>query len=736
MSKIQNALIPSFLKRLDFWLMTHKPHIWRTKGHFVVFYGTITAVLFFIFGLLYPFTLFELQERLSYSSNVNFAFTVMSFFIVLGGLFLWWFSIQKYAYKRTNLKHFFIEIGIYTVGCFTLWTVFLAFSMGFDYKKCYLLEKNTPEDKEWFNQHSFPEFGYMPHVDPNKLSDLNKYFSNGEQLIEIQWNRAKKTEKYNRDISKSKNYHFEDANMVSILNSLDWEIRTSNNKTFLPPQYKKPSDYFNKLIGDTGFRDTVLQEHNKILIANNKDILTNNYIDDGYNKLFDKIITGFDYNSIVELTENIYPRYFHHIDFTSESHQLLNDQVIAWINQRTFLESLNTNELTIFKNYLADLFDCYKNFRAKTSTINQLQFTAYYAFYEHLENSEKDSLGILDYSPTSRRFGSFGSTDQNAIAAEKLQKVLHSFDLESSQKYTYWIARSDDSFINDKELTIQKQVDNAYSTLKASSLDSLMLYDYYFLNMKNYDSYRAFFTNAYTDYLTQKYTSQDFERLNNLLFVNGFPNEPPQYKDSKLLKIHLLSYSDRYRRAIKLLEFQRASIKVNRAYRWSPFSALYCILGALIFYIVTLSKGIQLWVSLFMSVLYFAITRFFNELFSSNVSNYSSLHDKNIFHFYLMVIHSISFIALIFLLFRKKYQWSKAHIVVNTVLLSGIGGIIAAMVYWEPIFRYWQSGYGEIGGRDYFNNIKVMSTVFLVAILLYGVVAWLFKRHLTYPKKR
>ncbi len=193
--KIQNSLVPSFLKRLDFWLLTHKPHIWRTKGHFVLFYGIIAALFFFIMGLIYPFTLFQLQERFSHSTNVEFAFTVMSFFLVLGSVFLWWFSIQKYAYKRTNTKHFLMEIGIYALSIFTLWSVFWAFSFGFDYKKSFLLEKNALEDKEWFSKHRFSKFGYMPHVDPNKLLDLNKYFENGEKLIALQWQREEITQK-------------------------------------------------------------------------------------------------------------------------------------------------------------------------------------------------------------------------------------------------------------------------------------------------------------------------------------------------------------------------------------------------------------------------------------------------------------------------------------------------------------------------------------------------------------
>lgn len=747
MSKIQNALIPSFLKRLDFWLLTHKPHIWRTRGHFVVFYGTITAVLFFIFGLVYPFSLFELQERLSYSSNVNVAFTVMSFFLVLGGLFLWWFSIQKYAYKRTNLKHFFIEIGIYTVGCFTLWTVLLAFSMGFDYKKCNLLEKNTPEDKEWFNQHSFPEFGYMPHVDPNKLADLNKYFSNGEKLIAIQWNRAKSTEPY-RQYTDNKYYSFIDEGFQTHLHSLDWEYKTLI-KNPLPPQYKKVSDYVNLLIGNDSLRLSVVKSLEHVRQNEDENIVVEHSpsSEHNYELLFDKIIAGLDYNGIVELTENTYPRFYHHINFASHGNSFLNRQVSDWTNQRTFLESLNPQELIVYKDYLSNLFEYYKDYRSKVHAIKQLQYVAYQSFFNHTDREVKDSLDIDEYNlpPPPPDNAPIGNEYNNAIAGERLKTLLTFFDLDSKKKYVYFLAKMDDDvyFKNTNHPIAPQIVDKTYSTLKATSLDSLLLYDYYYLNIKNYSNYRAFFTNAYTDYVAKKYTLQDFDRLHNLLTVNGFPEEPSSqligqqasYKDSKLQKIALLFYSEKYRKAINDLEDQRNSVKNSLAFKWSPFSVLYCLLAALVFYVMTLSTGIQFWISVFLSGLYWAIMLFFSELARMRRYSERDFNNTSSLPFYFMLIHVFIFSVLILYLLNRKYQAQRAHLVVNTVLISGVGSVMATTIYWLETIKDWYYSRNNPSMNDV-DTIRIISNVLLGAILLYGVIAWLFKRHLTYPKKR
>jgi hypothetical protein len=729
LSKIQDFLVPAFLKRLDFWLLTYKPHIWRTKGHFVLFYGTIAAIFFFIMGLIYPYTLFDLQGRYSHSTDVEFSFTVMSFFLVLGGVFLWWFSIQKYAYKRTDVKHFFIEIGIYGVGLFTLWTVFWAFTLGFDYKKCFLLEKNKIEDKEWFNTQSFPEFGYMPHVDPNKLLDLNKYFANGEKLIAIQCQREENTRSH-RVLSNDKLYSFIDADFQSKLGSLDWEFKTLTNKTILPPQYKKLSDYVNVLIGNDSIRIPIVDALKRAY----QDEETQANFDENYERLFDKIITGLDYNSLVELTENTYPRFYHHINYSSESASFLNSQMQDWSDQRAFLESLNPQELATYKKYLTDLFEDYKSYHNEINSINQLQSIVCQKFISQMAVNTKALLGISEYEnyPPSPDDVYIANHDKNALAAEKLKKIIALFDLDSQKKYVEWLRKIDGTKPYRISNPINNQMlDNAYSTLKANSLDSLMLYDYYHLGIKNYNSYRAFFTNAYTDYAVKKRTAQDFDRLHNLLAVNGFPDETPQYKNSKLQKIALLFYSEKYRKANQDLENQRHRVKEMQAYLWSPFSLLYCLLGAIVFYVITLSTGIQFWASSFISGLYWALMLFLSQLFRwGHGSNSLSLP------FNFMLVHIVLFVILIVFLLKDKVQWQRAHWIVNAVLLSGLGSVLAAAIYWESRIRdlyYHSESHNTMQTVD---TIRVISNVLLVAILFYGVIAWLFKRHLTYPKKR
>ena len=724
MSKIENIIVPPFLKRLDFWLLTHKPHVWRTRGHFVIFYGAIVAALFFLLGLVYPYSLYDFHKN--NSSNVVPSFGFFSFLFVVGSFFGWWFSIQKFKYQRTSVKHFFIEIGIYTIGCFTLWSVLLAFYLGFEFKTNNLLEKNKIVDKEWYLNRNFSSFGYMPHVAPNKLSDLNTYFSDGEKLMGFQAKRAEVTERY-RQNSDLKKYDFIDENHTSNLSFVNWESKTMGKKSVvLPPQYKTPSGYFEALIYDANVRKKALKEHNlvyKITIDNP------NGVEDNYADLFDEIITGLDYNGITEMTENIPARAFHHVNYSEKSTNLLTNAIKNWKNKRQFLESLDNKEIGFYKEYFTDLYLYFKKENPKLNNVNGFQLAALKNYCAHnFQNNETDSVGFTEMRYNNNNDGaSFATEDQAAFAGERLEKLLPNFDLETQKKYYSWL--KDENIGDGISPNIDANIlDNAFKTLNPNGLDSLMFYQYYFLNQKLESFYDDFITNAFADYAVKKYTPQDFDQIHNLLIVNGFPDETPQYKDKKTEKIALLFYSEEYRKAVGSLESHRERQRETRAFLWSPFSVLYCLLGAIVFYILTLATGIQIWVSFFISGLYWAFMIFLFSMFRSS-------GDVNL-EFSTFLIHSILFAFLIVYLANVKLQWQRANLIVNTIIVSGVGSVLAAYFFWEKNIREWY--YSNSSGimMNYHDYMRIMSNVLIVSVLIYLAIAWLLKRHLTFPKKR
>jgi hypothetical protein len=731
LSKIQNFLIPSFLKRLDFWLMTHKPHVWRTRGHFVVFYGIIVALLFFLFGLMYPQTLYDLSDEGRSSTDISYLFTLLSFLLVTGAVFGWWFSIQKYPYKRTSVVHFILEISIYTIGLFALWSVIWAFYFGFFYKRCYMLEKNKTEDKTWFYEHDFSSFGYMPHVQINKLNDLNAYFGNGEKLIEIQRIRGEKTIK-DRQYSNRNSFNLGDIDFSSHLDDSDWEFKTNYMQKKLPPQYLTYSDYFNHLI---------ISDSLRLIIRKQNKIDTDESPNDENKYLFDFILPGLNFNEIEEATTNTYARYYHQINFAEQADDMLKRQVSEWIAHTDFLESLNDSEIVIYKNLLLELNEYYKDYIKTMVTVKQPLSAAYIELKARTPIYDRAIYHFPEKNYYSRDNINFSNSDKNVIASEKYAKTLLQLDENSAKKLNLYLEDCDHSFstFNIKDKASNEIIDKSYAAIKLNKIDSLLFFDYYFLDYKNYDTYRSFYTKAYLDYLVnRKYTEKDFDRLHNLLIVNSFPNNSPNYHNSKLHKIQLLKQSEEYYKANHNLENLRDRIKNEKVLLWSPFSLVYCLLGAVVFYLVTLSSGVQFWLSLFIAGVYWALMGFMSELFRWGRDVYTDgerLPNQITVPFIFMIVHIMLLPILLLWLYKSKNQWNKAHFIVNSMLISGLGASLAASLYWQEKIKTALRETNNYTYSEYF-YIKITTNVFLVTILIYGLIVWLFKRHLTYPKRK
>jgi hypothetical protein len=707
-------------------LMTHKPHVWRTRGHFVVFYSIIIALLFFLFGLMYPQTLYQLSNEGRKGTNITILINILCFLLALGGVFGWWFSIQKFPYKRTSVIHFFIEVGIYTLGLFALWSVVWAFMFGFFYKRSYQLEKNTAEDKAWFYQNDFQNFGYMPHQQDDKLNNLNNYFSRGEKLIDIQDKREVQT-RNERDYFNSIDESFEDRNQGTRLSNLDWEFKTNFNNNKLPPQYLGYSNYFNAVVGKDSLRIAERKRQ-----KNPDDEL-----------FFDSFMPIMNYDKIVEATTNTYARYYHHIDFSDKANSLLNKQVKEWEAYSVFLESLNQEERKIYIDLLKELHLYYKDYDSIMVSIKQPLLVAYSDYvrrqYEHnggINYDRTHDVNSYDIISDNQNSVDFGNSDMNTIAGEKYDKALSKMDKNSASRFNLYLSNCEAQFSkkNIKDKNIASILDNTYTTLKPNQLDSLLLFDYYYLNLKNYDSYSAFFTKAYVDYVCMKYTNADFDRLHNLLIVNGFEDKTPQYLTSKIQKIELLQYADEYKIANNELESFRKNFANQRLLLWSPFSLVYCLLIALVFYILTLSTSTQFWISSFISGIYGIIMVSVFEIFRFKVYDSSKNSTYNLYYSFMMV-HVVLFLILIISLYLSKHQWQKAHIRINTLVISGLGATLSASLFWQDLLREAMIADNNFKYSEFF-YIKITTNVFLIAILIYGIIAWLFKRHLTYPKKK
>ena len=164
---------------------------------------------------------------------------------------------------------------------------------------------------------------------------------------------------------------------------------------------------------------------------------------------------------------------------------------------------------------------------------------------------------------------------------------------------------------------------------------------------------------------------------------------------------------------------------------------------------MTLSNGLQFWVSVFVSGFIVGLLIFFEKSLSSllvgGYTSYPPFQDSypqpyfsstNWREILLLLFGSMILVLLCVLIF-KKIQLQRAHIWVNTVLFSSFLGILVMLEYIsqkvEIKLRAENSDYGAMPLDE---KIRLYTFIMLAVIGIYLLLAWLFKRHLTFPKKK
>jgi hypothetical protein len=197
--KYLNALVPNFLQSIDNRLMLEMPHIWRTRIHFIAFYGLIAWIMLFFIGFFYPLSMYDIS-RTPYAveevKRVSFLFLLICGFF---SLVYWWQQVAKFRILSAKWYHSFMECGLFFVGIFVLWQGVNAFQNGLDTNMAYRVgRKISTADKEKLYANNF----YLPGLfDYNREEGFKRksnvqfdttyhdYFSDAEYLFQIYHNR-------------------------------------------------------------------------------------------------------------------------------------------------------------------------------------------------------------------------------------------------------------------------------------------------------------------------------------------------------------------------------------------------------------------------------------------------------------------------------------------------------------------------------------------------------------------
>ncbi len=194
MQKIfKRLLLPGFLRHLDAFLLSSYPLVWRTRVHFVLFYGMLGAVLLFLLGynaslsatnlLVDPIKPIEMLKDDQY----HWAFTAL-----LPFLLFWGYTQYQSGYPFYKAKDTLLTLLIYTVCCwFLLGITAPAYRMGTIYKTAQWMDdkdETGKTDLERFDSSGIYPFGFvLLKSDTAVESQQNSFYQRRESIFKEIW---------------------------------------------------------------------------------------------------------------------------------------------------------------------------------------------------------------------------------------------------------------------------------------------------------------------------------------------------------------------------------------------------------------------------------------------------------------------------------------------------------------------------------------------------------------------
>ena len=144
MKRISKWLTPVFLTKLDGYLLDHYPEIWRTRGHFVLFYTLIITFLLFIAGYFFPVSVNDLMVHpicpIVIQKENYFYLSLIFAFI---GILYWANTQHQIRMSHYNSIRVFRTIIVYMICLFFIIGIACsAFRMGTIIRSTHLIEQD------------------------------------------------------------------------------------------------------------------------------------------------------------------------------------------------------------------------------------------------------------------------------------------------------------------------------------------------------------------------------------------------------------------------------------------------------------------------------------------------------------------------------------------------------------------------------------------------------------------
>jgi hypothetical protein len=432
-----------------------------------------------------------------------------------------------------------------------------------------------------------------------------------------------------------------------------------------------------------------------------------------------------------ELINHIDSKHYLKINLSEHYFYFLRLVFRKWAYQKVFLETLSDKQLQMYLNYLKylrnDYFyrenpfgDGHPSYFIYSSEIPLQEVHLFKLLATQFPGKLRPQIGLEPNTDTNEPNYRDNGTEKTLLFLKSLsdnQKKIYAQYVMQPYKQIYF----EESYSNYDTFKVQRLNYAKKYIQKANLRDSIQYFDIFFPQYKV--DLTPIFTNEFCKYFVGKYNEADFKGLDNLLTINGFGNEYA-YLSAKHQNLFRLFQAEQLETALEqyVKENLISKFKYQCTFLFNSFAFSCFILGSILFYIITISNGLQFFNSIFISVGYFILFALIQQKF---------IPLKIFFCF-----QGFLFIRFAFGLLFLKYQWQNVCIMANILLFSGIF-YIGIAISW--LTRSIYSIRPKLHSTDVLiklrNDSFIASIVVSIAIFIYLIIAYLLKRHLTLPKK-
>lgn len=583
-------LHPRPLRQLDEWLLKNQPNLWRLKVHRVAVYALVAGVLLFAAGYFTPIGFYELTTAKYpeefFEGRVNSITFCLGLFAFIM-FFVWRSKLAQFPATFFSWRYTLIEIFLIFICQALIFTAVLAYGRGISLKKKHVAERGLAFLKSRFEDKGFYFPAYLPHWFPEKKQNQEQYFRQGEQLLNFCTKRASEVGSDDQPRTdppiEFENAIVEHLNADSIqkiwadpknLNLIPTVFETADG-TKIENWLERKYLFFRHLSGLT------FEEGNEFLKKLPTEIqdtfpvdefrpFTHKFSERGESRIFGLCSDAKSQKFINDTTKSGTLFWFAY-DYFTACHQELK-KIFAY---KCFLESLDANEKSGYRDYLHSISEPSKNRNSFQDFENQVQ-------EQKLDQqnllSEKDAL-----VRSAERFVNDNRSWDKAIPA--LTELLNRFDEDSKDWYKHYLdikTAYPETCLNDWQSLNQQLTEQPKPT------DSLLLADYFFRN-KYYLGQCSFSYDRYLDYYFKKLQPQDIASLREYVKISKHPLARTSLSNDK--KALVFAAFDSYevkKNAVKFLKFHHSCWK-RTGEGEAMLCALALFLAIFIFFLANIS---------------------------------------------------------------------------------------------------------------------------------------------------